>query len=170
MCAMCDRQSIEDYANVIEDLIRRHGWALQYVNSDSELEVRSSDEGEIVPAYCYTVGLTGHGHPEIVMTGRSPGESAAVLNVLARRVLVGSEAPVAGSEQAAAGFELSFVDVTHCADWLTMAYRIYPGAGVQAVQAVWRDVEGHLPWEGDFPSTIVQPVLGPPPGWYEHYL
>lgn len=169
MCAMCDGQSVDDYAEMIEGLIRRHGWALQYVNSDSELDVSGSGDSEIVPAYCYTVGLTAYGHPEIVLTGRSPGESAAVLNVLARRVLIGREALVAGSEQAAAGLALSFVDVTHCADWLMMAYRIYPGADVQAVQAVWRDVDGHLPWEGDYPSTIVQPVLGPPPGWYDHY-
>lgn len=167
MCAMCDGRSIEEYVVGVQELIDRYGWALQYVDSELNAELASDDGGEIVPAFCYTVGLTSYGHPEVVLTGRSAGESAAVLNVLARRVLMGGSHFEAGSECTAAGLRLSFVDVEHSEDWLMMATRLHSGVTVDAVQAVWRDGDGNLPWEGLYPSTIVQPVLGPPPGWYE---
>ncbi|WP_338892125.1 DUF4262 domain-containing protein [Rhodococcus sovatensis] len=180
MCAMCDGRSIEDYVVGVEGLIDRYGWALQYVSSRADAELEGSgiqaDDGDdrdhledIVPAFCYTVGLTAHGHPELILTGRSAGESASVLNVLARRILFGCVRFEAGTECSAGGFELSFVDVAESEDWLLMACRIYSGDNVSAVQAVWRDSDGNLPWEGDFPSSIVQPVLGPPPGWYDEF-
>lgn len=170
MCAMCDGRSIEDYVVGVEGLINRYGWALQYVNSRADAGLEDQDYLEdIVPAFCYTVGLTAHGHPELIMTGRSAGESASVLNVIARRILFGCARFEAGTECSAGGFELSFVEVVQSEDWLLMACRIYSGCNVSAVQAVWRDSDGNLPWEGDFPSSIVQPVLGPPPGWYDGF-
>lgn len=173
MCAMCDGRSIEDYVAGVEGLIERYGWALQYVDSQSNTVSTDNavdpDFGDIVPAFCYTAGLTAHGHPELVVTGRSAGESAAVLNVLARRVLLQNDRFDAGSESSAAGFGLSFVDVMEPGDWLLMVSRIYTGRDIAAVQAVWRDADGNLPWEGQFPSTIVQPVLGPPPGWCDEF-
>ncbi|MDJ0394113.1 DUF4262 domain-containing protein [Rhodococcus sp. G-MC3] len=171
MCAMCDGRSIEDYVVGVQGLINRYGWALQYVDSELSTEFRGDtdvrEDGLIVPAFCYTVGLTEHGHPELVVTGRSAGESAAVLNVLARRVLLGGERFEAGNQCVAAGLRMSFVDVEHTEDWLMMAARVQSGVDIRARQAVWRDAEGHLPWEGPYPSTIVQPVLGPPPGWFD---
>lgn len=163
---MCNGQSIDDYVDSVQGMIERHGWALQYVNSDDE----NSDplDGEILPAFCYTVGLTTFGHPEIVLVGRAADESAAVLNALGRRVSVAGERFDAGIDCRAAGFELSFVDVVDTEDWLLMADRIYAPRRVEAVQAVWRDFDGNLPWEGQYPSTLVQPVLGAPPGWYDH--
>ncbi len=180
MCAMCDGRSIEDYVVGVEGLVDRYGWALQYVSSQADVAFEGSeiqadhlqdqdDPEDIVPAFCYTVGLTAHGHPELILTGRSAGESASILNVLARRVLIGHTRFEAGGECSAGGFELSFVDVVQSEDWLLMAGRVYSRDQISAVQAVWRDSDGNLPWEGDFPSTIVQPVLGPPPGWYDEF-
>ena len=128
MCAMCEGQSVEDYVADVEGLIERYGWALQYVSSvvpvddrntefwDNDWPDRGYDGGEIVPAFCYTVGLTDHGLPEIVVTGRSAGESASLLNALARRILLEGQRFEAGSECDAAGLSLSFVDVVECRD------------------------------------------------------
>lgn len=177
MCGMCNGQSIDDYVDSVETLIGRYGWALQYVSSsaaaalDGELgnsghtDDDYAGDGMVDPAFCYTVGLAGMGHPEIVMTGRSPGESAAVLNVLARRIQFGGQHFEAGQYCTAGGFEVSFVDVAYPEEWLLMCRRLYPDGALRAVQAVWRDHYGNLPWEGEYPSTIVQPILGPPPGW-----
>ena len=188
MCALCDGRSIDDYVLGVEGLIDRYGWALQYVNSDADTVFGAGSarvdndavygdlvhedlvyEVHIIPAFCYTVGLTALGHPELILTGRSASESASVLNILARRVLLDGHSLEAGCECSAGGLGLSFVDVAEPGDWLLMAHRVYPGRDVGAVQAVWRDVEGNLPWEGPFPSTVVQPVLGPPPGWDEEF-
>ncbi|WP_072801733.1 DUF4262 domain-containing protein [Rhodococcoides yunnanense] len=167
MCALCDGQSIEDYVRDLEDTIDRHGWALQYVASAPPSSYEEFDGCGVDPAFCYTVGLTAVGHPEIVITGRGPAESSTVLNALGRRISVAGEVFEAGSRAWVAGFDLYFVDVMHSGEWLLMAENVYPPGAVRAVQAVWRDATGNLPWEGDVVSTIVQPVLGPPPGWYE---
>ncbi|MBY6410147.1 DUF4262 domain-containing protein [Rhodococcus sp. BP-252] len=167
MCAMCEGRSFPEYLRSIEELIDKHGWALQYVESDTRGSLADLPHGRIDPAFCYTIGLTAHGHPEIVVTGRDPSDSAAILNALARRVVVGGDRLGAGMHVSAAGFDFYVVDVDRTDEWLAMANGIYSPASVRAVQAVWRDCEGVLPWEGDAPSTIVQPVLGPPPGWYD---
>ncbi|ORI20632.1 hypothetical protein BJI47_11065 [Rhodococcus sp. 1168] len=165
MCAMCDGQSMEGYVRKVHGLVDRHGWALQYVNSEVNSNFDPDNAGVIEPAFCYTVGLTALGHPELIVTGRSPGESAAALNTLARRVILGGRAFEPGMESAAAGFDFHFVDVTYCDEWLLMASEVYPSDRIRAVQAVWRDSQGDLPWEGDVSSTIVQPILGTPLGW-----
>jgi len=48
--------------------------------------------------------------------------------------------------------------------WLLRAVALYGPADVSAVQAVWADCQGLMPWEAEISSTIVQPLLGPPPG------
>ncbi|SNT08182.1 protein of unknown function [Rhodococcoides kyotonense] len=164
MCAMCDGRSLEEYLHGIEELIDRHGWALQYVESGGE---DPDDSSGIDPAFCYTIGMTAYGHPEIVITGRDPAESASALNSLARQVAVGRQRFEAGMRVWAKGFDFYFVDVERSDEWLTIADRMYPPGPVRAVQAVWRSCDGTLPWEGNLQSTIVQPVLGPPPGWYD---
>lgn len=166
MCALCDGRSMAEYVRSVEDLVDRHGWALQYVDSSTP-DSYEEFGGSITPAFCYTVGLTALGHPEIVITGRAASESASVLNALARRVAVGDDSLRAGIHSWAAGFDLYFVDVAQCEEWLVIANRLYSPGRVRAIQAVWRDAQGNLPWEGDVVSTIVQPILGPPPGWLD---
>ena len=54
--------------------IRRYGWALQAVLADDES-----------PPFVYTVGLTGFGHPELILfattqaTAAMPANTAAVM-------------------------------------------------------------------------------------------
>ncbi|MGA9871736.1 MAG: DUF4262 domain-containing protein [Rhodococcus sp. (in: high G+C Gram-positive bacteria)] len=166
MCAMCGGQSLKEYVTGMHELIGRHGWALQYVSdADADDSLADTDETVIVPAFCYTIGLTAYDHPELIITGRSAHEAASVLNELARRVALGFAQFEAGLLCSAGGFELSFVDVPDRREWLAMASLVYPLDEIEALQAVWRDVNGHLPWEGPYPSTIVQPVLGAPRGW-----
>lgn len=67
------------------DTIRRYGWALQAVLADEES-----------PPFVYTVGLTGFGHPELILFATSQATAAAVLNGLgelarAGRVLAAGE-------------------------------------------------------------------------------
>ncbi|QII06207.1 DUF4262 domain-containing protein [Rhodococcoides fascians A25f] len=155
MCRMCDGYGVDEYIGDVKSAIDRFGWALQYVESEV-------DRDGIHPAFCYTVGLTGFGSPEIVVTGRDPNESSRILNALGTSVASGLLEVEAGIGCWAAGFELFTIDVPDCVDILHAASDVYGKGCFSAVQAVWKDCDGSLPWEG-IPSTVVQPVLGPLP-------
>ncbi len=155
MCKMCRGFGVDDYIDDVRATIETFGWALQYVESEV-------DRDGIHPAFCYTVGLTDLGSPEIVVTGRGPRESSMILNALGTSVASGMLEIESGIGCAAAGFDLLAIDVPDCADILYVASDVYGTGRFSAVQAVWRDLEGALPWEG-IPSTVVQPLLGPVP-------
>ncbi|MFE3291990.1 DUF4262 domain-containing protein [Rhodococcus sp. NPDC059234] len=137
-------------------IIDRCGWALQYVES-------AVDERGIHPAFCYTVGLTEIDCPEVVVTGRVVDQSAAVLDELGARLWDGDSLRP-GERISAGGLDLFLVEVRECESWLLGAVALYGQGQVSALQAVWADCEGRLPWEGTVGSAIVQPLLGPPPG------
>lgn len=71
---------IDQYAAWQRETIRRHGWALQAVLGD--------EEG---PPFVYTVGLSGFGHPELILFATSQATAAAVLNDLGELVRAGHE-------------------------------------------------------------------------------
>lgn len=146
-------------------MIERYGWALQYVES-------AVDERGVHPAFCYTVGLTAKGRPELVITGRVADQSAEVLGELAAWTKDGPRL-TPGDTYTAGGLDVCLVEVRECEDWLLRAVDLY-GRRVRALQAVWTDCAGLLPWEGAMGSVsgwtgvaaVVQPLLGPPPsGW-----
>jgi hypothetical protein len=60
------------------DTIRRHGWALQAMPGD--------EDG---PPYVYTVGLSGFGHPELILFATAHATAATVLNELGELVRLG---------------------------------------------------------------------------------
>jgi hypothetical protein len=62
----------------MRETIRRCGWALQAVLGD--------EEG---PPFVYTVGLSGFGHPELVLFATAQATAARVLNDLGERVRAG---------------------------------------------------------------------------------
>ncbi|OZF02252.1 DUF4262 domain-containing protein [Rhodococcus sp. 15-2388-1-1a] len=155
MCKMCQGFGVDEYIGDVRRTMEQFGWALQYVESEV-------DRDGIHPAFCYTVGLTDFGSPEIVLTGRGPTESSRILNALGASVASGMLELEAGIGCSAAGFEIFTIDVPDCADILYTASDVYGTGCFSAVQAVWKDLEGALPWEG-IPSTMVQPVLGPVP-------
>ncbi|HTY29136.1 MAG TPA: DUF4262 domain-containing protein, partial [Mycobacterium sp.] len=66
---MCDHpgSTVADFLDVIRGKIDERGWAVQYV------------EDPRMP-FAYTVGMTGHGLPELLMTNVSPARAARVLN------------------------------------------------------------------------------------------
>ncbi|MFC4604325.1 DUF4262 domain-containing protein [Rhodococcus kronopolitis] len=156
MCDICNGKTPRQARRDLELSIEEYGWALQYVES-------AVDERGVHPAFCYTVGLTALGCEELVITGRVMEQSAEVLNTLAERIWDGREF-TAGERVDAGGLDLCMVPVRECEGWLLTAKRLYGAGNVRAVQAVWADCDGLLPWEGAITSTIVQPLLGLPPG------
>lgn len=131
-------------------LIAEHGWAVRHV-ADPD------------PARClsYTVGLTAHLHPEVVMTGLPPDVAHTFLNH-AGQIVVHEHGHFAAGEETpllSAGRPFPVIAVTD-PSILAAATELY--AGVRAVQVVWTDSAGHRPWDPGYanpPGT--QPLLGP---------
>lgn len=120
--------------------IDTYGWAVRNV-SDSD------------PAKClsYTVGLTAHDHPEVVMTGLPPAAGTAFLDIVGEIVVREGGCFTAGQAtvelaDGPAMPVLAVTDKTH----LTAVDAIY--GDVPALQIVWTDSGGRLPWDPGYAS------------------
>lgn len=141
------------------DVIRRYGWEITYIYADSE-----------GPAYAYTSGLTGFGHPELIVTGVGRETARFLLNTLGERVRMGQHlraGELLDFDSWVHQVQLIEVDPFASEEYLLTAnylYRSPDGPPLPALQAVYDDHEGWLPWErGYHLSPEAQPVLGPLP-------
>jgi hypothetical protein len=145
----CDHpgSTVEDYLDEIRAKIRKRGWTVQYVESDR------------VP-YAYTVGLTGHGLPEFLMTGVSPQRAARLLGGVAQSA-AGVDFPTPGERLTLSGSTVvEVVEVEYPDAHMNAAIAIY-GNKVRALQLVWADGRGRWPWAPGFnDGRGIQPVLG----------
>jgi hypothetical protein len=114
------------------------------------------------PARClsYTVGLTAHLHPEVVMTGLPPDVAHTFLNS-AGRIVVHEHGHFAAGEETsdlADGRAFPVIAVSDTSA-LTAVAGLY--GDVRAVQVVWADSRGNLPWEPGYANPPgSQPLLG----------
>jgi hypothetical protein len=78
MCWLCDHPDAThfDYLEHVRDLIACCGFMVQGVEGDRHHS-----------PWAYTVGLTAHGKPELMVTGLSLARSARLLNDVAPHVL-----------------------------------------------------------------------------------
>lgn len=132
-------------------MIDVQGWAVRNV-SDSD------------PAKClsYTVGLTAHGHPEVVMTGLPPEVGTAFLNIIGEIVVREGGRFTSGeaTTQLADGPAMPVIEVSDRSD-LTAVDAIY--GDVPVLQVVWTDSHGHVPWEPGYANPPgSQRLLGSP--------
>ena len=135
----------------LRNLIATYGWAVRNV-TDAD------------PAKCmsYTVGLTAHGHAEVVMTGLPPEVGTAFLNIVGEIVVREGGRFTAGepTTELADGPAMPVIEVLHTSG-LTAVEAIY--GGVSALQIVWTDSRGHLPWDTAYANPPgSQPLLGLP--------
>lgn len=151
MCWKCDRPggSRHDYLDQLRETITTCGWAVQGVERD-----------RLYPPWAYTVGLTPHGRPELVVTGLSQGRAGALLNSVAEHVLH-AEVPGPGEQiPLRGGPVVEIVEVAEPSAHLFTAVELY-GNEVRAVQLVYADDRGHWPWDRGFRGGKGgQPVLG----------
>ena len=155
MCWMCDNpgKTDDDYlAEVVVPAIERCGWFVQAVLG-----------GKRHAPFAYTVGLTAHGLPELVVTGMAHYRSGALLNGMAGHWLHADVLPVPGQHvDVRDGRCLEVVEVPHPDAHLFVATRLFGRDGVTAQQLVWADSRGRWPWQvGHRAGRGGQPVLGP---------
>jgi hypothetical protein len=149
MCWQCDHPdaTLADYLDVLHAEMIRHGWAVQFVESDRK-------------PFAYTVGLHDCGLPELLITGVHPPRARQVLDTVAD-YCVCEEPPAPGDEiELPDGRLLEVVEVAQPDAHLAMAVNLF-GPEVRALQLVWADARGRWPWGPDFnPGGLRQPVLG----------
>lgn len=152
MCWACDHPgaSHRAYLDHLRRVINRHRWAVQYVGG-----------GRGHAPYAYTVGLTGAGLPELVVTGLRAQAATTTLND-AGQAMLGDGPPAPGTTIALGGERhVEVVRLPRPESHLAVARDLY-GDEVRALQLVWADDRGRLPWHPVFRSNRGgQPVLGP---------
>ncbi len=112
------------------ETIRRHGWALQAVLGD--------EDG---PPFVYTVGLSGFGHPELILFATSQATAATVLNDMGELVRAGHTLATGELVHLHSG-DVHLLAFPESADWLFAAndlYRAPDGPPVPALLVVPAD-------------------------------
>jgi hypothetical protein len=122
--------------------IRAHRWAVQYVGPG---------EAPTEPAFGYTIGLFGLGHPELVVVGLSPEGTHGILGRVAETVADGRDL--------VAGELLTWLDwdgrlvvegMPNPGDVVLGANRFYERPAehsVPAYQLTWAHADGLFPWD-----------------------
>ena len=152
MCWQCEHPGAteRDYQEHIRSLIARHGWVVQGVERDG-----------IRPPWAYTVGLTPHRRPELVITGMGLTRATEVLNGVAAHLLHADQ-PEPGTQ--AALHDGPLVELVRvAAPWahLNIAVGLY-GQRIRGLQLVHADKRGRWPWDDAYQGVRGgQPVLGP---------
>ncbi|MGC4885758.1 DUF4262 domain-containing protein [Micromonospora sp. DT227] len=146
---------VEEFLRRQSEIIDRVGWAVTLVHPDAD------DAGDSTP-FAYTVGLTAHGHPELLIAGLDPATAQQLLNDLATRVYDRAERFSDGQRvgDLIAGHDAVIIDGT-------ATDQLYPGAAiarydqqVRLQQILWPDPQGHLPGEAGYAyPPSVQPVI-----------
>jgi hypothetical protein len=151
MCWVCDhpRASRQDWLDYLRGRLDEECWVVIGVSRD-----------RYRPPYSYTVGLTGHGKPEIVVTGLPRQRATDLLNDVAAH-LVHADPPTAGEQVPLAdGPLIEIVEVAEPSVHLPVAAELC-GGQLAALQLVYADDRGHWPWDRGFRGGRGgQPVLG----------
>ena len=138
----------------LRQLIATHGWAVRHVGQ------RSGPGGT---AFSYTVGLTGFGHPEVVITGLPFEHAQTFLNNIGADVRGGQRfsAGLQTEDLTEPGAPVVFIRAENTTG-LTAVGQIY--GVVEAIQMIWPDSAGNLPWTEAYRNRPdAQPLLGPMP-------
>lgn len=150
MCWKCDNPNgtIEEYLDKLRATIDDHGWAVQFVEDAKR-------------PFAYTVGLHQRGLPELVITGMAARTAARLLNSIAHMITDdGTVLAPAMHIDYQSEFLLEVVEVEHPDVHVLFAIRLF-GHRVRALQLVWADERGRLPWDSGWGhGRRRQPVLG----------
>ena len=151
MCSYCDDPTMtpERERAWLTATIAEFGWAVQGVERERDR-----------PPWAYTVGLTAHARPELLVTGLALPAAQELLNDMAAHLLHAAT-PAAGQQVPLIGGPvIEYVRVAHPEVHLTRAVGLF-GPDVAALQVVWADDRGHWPWDVGFRARRGgQPVLG----------
>jgi hypothetical protein len=148
-----DTQVLRDLRRVID----RFGWAVLHGGGSSPTD----------PRYSHTAGLTAFGHPEVIVVGLPFEAGEKYLNLVGEAVRAGARFTPRTATTALTDPDspVVFLDVADTGR-LSVLEQLY--GSVEALQLVWPDSTGKLPWEeGHRNPATAQPLLGPRPATSE---
>lgn len=148
--------SINDIIKQAQDNIDKYGFSTFSVFADEDF-----------PTFSYTVGLTGHGLPELVIVGIPPRDAQHILLEAAQRQ-VDRAAFVIGERIAEIfpGFSVLSGDVSpQWARRLCNLAQVIADGPVRALQLIWPDEKGLFPGEQGYNDRYleIQPLLSADP-------
>ena len=148
----------------VADVIRRHGWYIQYVGGGMCSRPGCDGGDDEGPAFAYTVGLFGLGHPELLIFGVYPEDALAVLNDLGEQIMAGANL-LPGQLITFAHWPHRIVAeaVPNPGDIVFTANRFYQRpdeASVPVLQLSYDDDAGRFPWEEEYSDPERQPRPG----------
>lgn len=141
----------DSYLKQLRDIVNRAGWTVQGV-----FPVKQDDVW-----FAYTIGMTAHGLPELLISGLEGNQAQAVLNTAAGLHLTAEMQPgTSNTDIAADDLELRIIAAPRAE--IGMAQRFYgPRVHVHAVQLVWPDDAGNYPgpfWSPKFKQELFGPI------------
>ncbi|MFC7619166.1 DUF4262 domain-containing protein [Microlunatus sp. GCM10028923] len=144
---------IDSYLLDVLTKIDECGWSVVAVEPDP---------GDSGPGFAYTVGLTTTGNPELAIFGLPARLAQSLLNQVAERLL-GGEIIRPGDRLERVignGLTVTAVDMTDLSE-LGVVAAVY-GHADRALQLVWPDPDGRMPWQPDYSmAPEAQPLFGP---------
>jgi hypothetical protein len=149
----------------IASVIRRHGWAIEYIGGGCCSAPGCDGGGDDWPPFAYTVGLFGLGHPELLAFGLEPETTARLFNALGDRIR-DDEALIPG-QMITFGEEWSHrvvpETVSNPGEIVFSANRFYQRPAefsIPVLQLSYDDVLGRFPWDDGFSDADLQPRPG----------
>jgi hypothetical protein len=152
MCWLCDHPgaTFDDYLDQVERIVARDCFAVQAVSGERRRA-----------GFSYTVGLTEHDRPELLVTGLSRRRAHDLLCALAHHLLHAPAPPTGVPWPLRDGPVVEFVRMDVPDAHLGVAVALCGPTAVEALQVVWRDDHGRWPWDlGHRAGRGGQPVLG----------
>ena len=149
MCRQCEDPDRPGYLERLRAGVADKGWLVQGVEGAGPF-----------PPWAYTIGLSGYGLPELVVTGLPVPGAAALLNGVASHSL--AESPPSPGERVTlrGGPLIEVVPLAEPSVHLMFATALY-GPEIRALQLVHADARGRWPWSPDYrDGEGGQPVLG----------
>lgn len=150
MCDLCERPDL-----TADDVLER----IREVMGCQRFAVLSVGGSRRTAEFSYTVGLTGQGLSELIVTGLRR-EMASRLVRLWGEYLLDQSVVLPGEVLESGPLLMQAVEVERPEEHLLVASRLY-GDEVRGLQLVWADERGRWPWDqGHRARRSGQPVLG----------
>jgi hypothetical protein len=156
MCEPCKALDLEsvDFFDQLRGIVQRHAFAIQAIHG-------SRTEAE----FSYSIGLTAHGLPELIVTGLQQDKAARLIDVWGH-YLINESLVLPGETMSCGPYALEAIEVERPQDHLLFAINLY-GDAVRALQLAWADERGRWPWQsGHRARRAGQPLLGQRAPWY----
>ncbi|MFI7079721.1 DUF4262 domain-containing protein [Micromonospora sp. NPDC049903] len=145
-----------DFAERQEHILETTGWTVTHI-------LPGDGDFETTAPFAYPVGLTAHGHPDLITAPLPPEVAHTLLNDLAQRVYYKAERFTHGQRisDLIVGYDAIIIDGPPTDD-------LHPGTAIaryghdqiRLQQLVWPDKKGRFPWNSGYDfEPRAQPLI-----------